>query len=148
MNRSGPILRGTHSFFKRGIYLNSVADNIYATDFFVQGMNVTDKEIKLDDVFILSGMTSMRLPMLIKAENNWVTVDKINPIPPHTDFELMAVLGGDKGIPMTKFIKEWGTFSFVAQYGGNEFKEQFDEQAVTARFSLLRPSPHVTRRLP
>jgi hypothetical protein len=31
------------------IYLYSVADNIYATDFFVRGMNVSDISIKLDD---------------------------------------------------------------------------------------------------
>jgi hypothetical protein len=128
------------------VYLYSVADNIYATDFFARGMNVTDQEITLDTVFIQSGMTSARLPMLINIANDWVQVNKINPIPPHAEFDLTAILGGTKGIPMTEFLKQWGTFTFVARYGGNEFKEHFDEQAVAARFSMLHPLPHVTRR--
>jgi hypothetical protein len=116
------------------IYLYSVTDNIYATDFFMPGMNVTDNEIKLDDVYILSGMTGRRFPVLINVDNDWITVDKINPIPPHSEFDLIATLGsGNKGIPMTEFLKEWDAFSFVARYGGTEFKEDFDQQAFDVR---------------
>jgi hypothetical protein len=129
------------------IYLYSSADDIYVTDFFIRGMNVTNNEIKIDDIFILSGMTSKRLPMLINVDNYWIAIDKINPIPPHAEFDLRATLdNSSRGIPMTKFLKEWGTFSFVARYSGTEFKADFDQQAVTDRFSQMHPSPHVTRR--
>ena len=126
------------------IYLYSDADNIHATDFFARGINVSDHEIRLKDVFIQSGMTGKRLPMLINVNNHWIPIAGVNPIPSHAEFDLKAPLDGDKGVPMTIFLKEWGTFAFVAQYGDSEYRQAFDETAVAARFAQLNPLPHVT----
>jgi hypothetical protein len=94
----------------------------------------------------MSETTGRRVSMLIKADDQWLAADKINPIPPHADFIMMFVFNGDTGIPTTEFLREWGAFTFIAQYNGTEFRRRFNEDAVTERFSMMRPSPHVTTK--
>jgi hypothetical protein len=121
---------------------------------FIEGKNVGDKEIKLDDAYLVSGITGTRAEMKIKAVDGrnilWVSAADTGLIPPGAKIEMVSEkLNGDEGIEESEFSKQWGTLSLVDSFAGTEHRKIYDHKALDAALNdqkLDPPEPHVTVR--
>ncbi len=124
------------------------------TSIFIEGKNVAEKEVKLEDAYIVSGMTGAKLGIKIEVVDgrnvHRVPVWNARAIPPHAEIRMFSSeLNGEDGIEETQFSKYWGTFSFVVGFEGIEHRKTYDRKAIEAALDQERidpPEPHVTLR--
>ena len=120
----------------------------------IDGKNVGDKEVKLENAFIVSGFTGARFEMKVTAANGrnvqMVPLRKTRPIPPEAEINLLSVeLNGQEGIEESQFQKYWGSVGFVVEFDGQEHRRTYDPEAINEALELGRfdpPKPHVTLR--
>ena len=114
------------------------------------GSNVGDKEIKLDDIYFISGITGARLDAKIDVSGAQYGVQEINPIPPGALlFVTSDKIGPAQGLTVEEFLNVWSIVYFVAEYNGAKQKITFDRRTVHAMLPQRVPSyPHTTLRKP
>jgi hypothetical protein len=129
-------------------------DGGYNADQFIVYAKVTgNREIKLDDAYIISAVTGAALPLKIRVGLSHLTLDQVNPIPPNARFELCADFrerNAAHGIPEREFLTNWGAIDLVVQYGGQDHRTKFRNEDILAAWAKVHPtpspSPHVTRK--
>lgn len=113
---------------------------IFAIDFAVSGKNASTQELHLQDAYIISGITSGRLPLLIGTQSGWVLPDQIGLIPPGADINLRLVFDEiHTGVPEKQFMQNWGIITLVVKSDGKEFRKTWDAKTIQARFAELYP---------
>ncbi len=116
----------------------------------LHGINLGEKEVAMEDAYVVSRMTGERLTLKISAhdaEGNPTTMlpGETNPIPPSTIFQLLFFFNNFKGIPLSDFMAKYGVFDLVLRYDGQEHRIHYKEADVRAGLSK---SPRVTTRNP
>ncbi len=108
--------------------------------FIVNGKNVGNQEVKLDDAYIVSGVTGDKLQMkIILQGQQTIGLDQINPIPPGAEIHLIAYVNQKGGIPEYDFLKNWATIQFVTSYNGAQVRKSFNNQNIAAAIAKLHP---------
>ena len=128
-----------------------------ADQFIIRAKNISDREIAIEDAYIISGLTGEKLIMKVEISNErgiteYLSLSDINPIPPSADIELVVNFteGRQDGIPEQDFMSTWGKVDFVAHYdGGTEHRQSFDHETIVSVFQKMRPGtplPRTTRK--
>jgi hypothetical protein len=128
--------------------------SIQARTIEVDGKNIGNEEIQLDDVYIISGVTGKRLDMKIEAAQDRTSTATMafakdtNPVPPGAYIKARTgELNGTQGIMEQEFLRDWGTIYFMAEYAGQKHRIIFNRSTIASLFEQQRPQPippHVT----
>jgi hypothetical protein len=113
---------------------------------FLMGRNIGDREIKLEDLYLISGITGERLDVHAFINLKTYAIKDLNPIPP--DAPLTFSTGVFKP-PLTaaQFMEKWRTIIAVTKYDGQEHRATFDNEDQRIPKGLP-PGPHVTPHNP
>lgn len=100
----------------------------------IMGNNVSEREIKLDEVYFLRDLDGTKLNVQIGWGGVRYKIRDIRPLPPGALFFVVSdPLGrADGGLSASEFLKTWATISFVAKYNGTTQTIEFDRQTVEA----------------
>jgi len=98
----------------------------------IMGTNVSDQEIKLDDVYFLCGGDERKLHAQIGRGGARYKIRDIGPLPPGALFFVVSdPVGPTEGdLSPSEFLKSCATVSFVAKYIGTTEQIDFDRQTV------------------
>jgi hypothetical protein len=111
-------------------------------DFSMVATNVSDHDIRINDAYIISSISGVKITLQIRTPEGDLFPEKVNPIEPKTEFAFVIFFGEQTiGIPEEQFLAEWGSFRFVAAYSGVDFQIPFDLKEVKSRFDSVRPPP-------
>jgi hypothetical protein len=96
------------------------------------GTNISDQEIKLDDVYFLCGVDERKLAAQIGRGGVRYKIRDIGPLPLGALFFAVSDPLGPKevGLSPREFLKSCATVSFVAKYNGTREQIDFDQQTV------------------
>lgn len=125
----------------------------------IRGQNRGSQEVHLEDAYLVSGVTGIKAQMEVSlrrriVNGGWgeelIPITLINAIPPGAEIELVLNLSKEnpRGISEREFMRRWGRMSFVAKYGGTEYRKVYDERIVAKVFQKIRygpPTPRVTK---
>lgn len=120
-----------------GLYINSAAasqpgnlSNVSTLS--VMGKNVSEREIRLDEVYFLSDLDGTKLNAQIGWGGARYKIRDMGPLPPGALFFVVSDPLGptDAGLGPSAFLKAWATISFVARYNGTTQTIEFDRQTV------------------
>jgi hypothetical protein len=122
----------------------------FAHSVYMYAINKGVKEVKLNDAYIISGLTSDRIQMTV-GEFERLQPSQINPIPPEAKVELRGRFNGETGLSAPDFITRWSKITFVAQYDDQEYRSPAFDLADEARKVVQQhlpkpPVPSVTKR--
>jgi hypothetical protein len=162
--------RGQANFLNLG-RLNQ--DEIRVLGFGAHGKNTSKDPITEFSGYVRSDLTNARLPIFIVAENPDAPA-QMNPfepshiptrpeetfgIPGLADFDIVSheqamPQTGVDGIPISKFLREFGSFTVVLEYDGLKVEQQFSSEQIRKTIEKfehdLNPQPttipRVTRR--
>ncbi|MGY3588528.1 hypothetical protein ACVIGB_002513 [Bradyrhizobium sp. USDA 4341] len=112
----------------------------------IEGKNTGDREIRLKNAYLISGITGARLEMTIKVVDGrnvmLVPVRDSGVIPPNAQINLFsAELNGDDGIEESEFSKHWAPFSFVFEFDGTEHRKAYGRDVVAASIDEEKIDP-------
>lgn len=120
-----------------GLYLNTAAaaqpgslSNVSTLS--IMGRNVSEREIRLDEVYFLSDLDRTKLDAQVGWGGVRYKIRDLRPLPPGALFFVVSDPLGpkDAGLGASEFLKTWATVSFVARYDGTTQKIEFDQQTV------------------
>jgi hypothetical protein len=119
---------------------------IYIDNILVQGNNIGDREVSLDDVYLISEMTGERLDLHLSYPGKDYFAKDLNPIPPGA----VVVFFTDNFQPAlstNEFLRKWRTMTLIFRHDGQDHRIMFDEEAIRNRMPThLLQGPHVTLR--
>ncbi len=126
--------------------------SIQVRTFGVDGKNIGNEEVQLNDVYIISGVTGKRVDMKVEAAQDrnaiMAPAKDTNPIPPGAIIRTRTgELNGTQGITEQDFLRDWGTIYFMAEYDGQKRRIIFDRATIDSLFEEQRPKPippHIT----
>jgi len=102
------------------------------------GQNTSTRSVKLDEAYLISGVTGRRADLYVPESEKPLPVSSIDPIPAGKAIVLSVDLG-PKGLSSDEFLKQWGPIIFVVKYDGEEHKYSYDRdwavQMVTPKGS-------------
>ena len=141
---------GWSQLFINNTIISPTGKPMNITDLDMMGANLSDKEIKLDDIYFISGMDGERLNVKIGLGGTRYKIEDINPIPPKAIFFISSDPIGppNTGFPQQEFLNKWGAMTLVVKFDGTEQRIAFDKDTVIA--SLPRPAepfPHVSPKV-
>ena len=132
------------------IYPSSYAGKtLPITSINVFGSNLGKEEIKLDDVYFISGISGTRLNAKVSWGGTRYQAKDLNPVPPNA-FVFVAsdpIGPNGQGLPEEEFLNAWSIIYLVAEYNGTKHRISFD--AASVRSALPKPSepaPHISPR--
>jgi len=98
----------------------------------IMGTNVSNEEIKLDEVYFLCGLDGTKLNAQIGRGGARYKARDLGPLPPGALFFVVSDPLGptDAGLSPSEFLKTWATIAFVARYNGTTQRIEFDRQTV------------------
>ncbi len=132
--------------------LPGTTTSLTISTFNVRGKNLGVEEVQIADAYIISGVDSTKLPMLIAATpSGWTDVKDILPVPPNAEFFLQADFSSDhKDMPEAEFMKRWSHFRVVIQSNNGTVRHDITENEIRSWLYINHPelAPHVTRRPP
>jgi hypothetical protein len=110
------------------------------------GGNVSEEEIRLDDAYLLSGISGDRLDLKVIWGGKAYAIKDIKPIPPRAIFVLVSdTFNPPKGISEKDFLVNWSIIYFVAEYKGQKQRITFDEKTISALLPKpFPPRPHIS----
>lgn len=117
----------------------------------LSGINISSREITLQDAYFISGKTGDRLSLVVVAGPNdgFLKPSEINPVPPGATVTLRAHFNNPQGFTADEMLARWGPILFYAHYDDEKHQKTFSEAAVAATFAGFRPKqigPRVTKR--
>ena len=98
----------------------------------IAGTNVSSKDIKLDEVYFVSGVDGTKLNVQIGRDGMRYKVQDLRPLPPGAFFFVVSdpIGPANAGLSADDFLKTWATISFVAKYNGATQQIEFDQKTV------------------
>jgi len=109
--------------------------------------NGSDREIRLEEAYIVSGQGSGEIHLKVGTDRGWITPRETNPIPPNGPIVFRAEFNP---MPAREFFEKWKTFQITVRHdGGAIINRTIDEKMVAAIYSSFQPNPigpQVTRR--
>lgn len=117
--------------------------------FAISGFNVGKEEVRLDAVYVVSGMDGkkidLKLPIMADGVYKMANPDELNSIPAGATVHLSSGdLNGSKGISESEFLASWAIMSLVAEYDGTKYRVLFDQKTIMESISMR--FPHVSPR--
>jgi hypothetical protein len=105
----------------------------------IAGTNVSNKDIKLEDAYFVSGLDGTRLNARIGRGGMRYKVQDLDPLPPGAFFFVASDPIGptNAGLSRDDFLKTWATIYFVTKYNGTTHRIEFDRKTVES----LLPKP-------
>jgi hypothetical protein len=111
--------------------------------------NGPDRELQLENAYIISGEGSGRIEMKIASTVGWIPANETNPIPPNGAIVFQAEFAST---PAKEFFENWKTiYLTVLHDGGLIIRKTIDEKMVAAIYAGFRPNPigpQITRKPP
>jgi hypothetical protein len=121
------------------LYVGSVA---------VPGGNISDREIPLDDVYLVSGITGERMNLHMFLYPKSYDAKDLNPVPARAMF---LFLSDTFKTPLSpeQFLANWRIITVISQYEGQQHRVTFGDETIQAQMpKRLQLGPHVTPRNP
>jgi hypothetical protein len=142
-------------------------EEVRITGFAAHGRNTSNDPITELKGFIRSDVTNEELPLYVVAEDPNAAHDpfahtiptlvaETYGIPGSAEFNITtfnkAVFeGGIDGIPISKFMRDFSSFTLVLEYDGNIYKRQFTQQEIQGQLQLFErqtdPSKNTAPRI-
>jgi hypothetical protein len=126
------------------LYINSAAASqpgavLNVSTVGIMGTNISDAEVKLDEVYFLCGIDERRLNARIGRGGARYKTRDVSPLPPGALFFVVSDPLGpvDAGLNPSEFLETCATVSLVAKYNGAVQQIDFDRQSVES--ALPRP---------
>jgi hypothetical protein len=118
--------------FINGPAASQAGDFLNVSTLSIMGTNVSDKEVKLDEAYFLSGLEETKLKAHIGRGGGRYNIEEMRPLPPGALFFIVSDPLGrvDAGLSQSEFLKNWARISFVARYDGTTQTIEFDRQTV------------------
>jgi hypothetical protein len=111
--------------------------------FSIWGMNAGNQEVRLDDVYLVSGITGERLNLYFNWGGSQLGARDINPIP--TGAPLLLFSDHAKVSTKEQLLERWAEFALIAEYDGTKHRVVFDRYAVQGALPKPIPvSPHIS----
>jgi hypothetical protein len=125
--------------------------NVFAYRF--HGQNVSQREVKLKNAYLVSAINGVTTPLLIVAESQIVRIDEIELIPPGAPIELVALFGPTDpanppkvfGLEPKTFLETWRQFSFNVEDDTRKYRINFNEGNIAFAFPGT-VGPHVSKK--
>lgn len=107
--------------------------------FSIAGTNVGSEDLKLEEVYFVSGVDGTRLDVRIGRDGVRYKIQDLAPLPPGAFFFVVSDPIGppNAGLSPDDFLKTWATIHFVAKYNGRTQEIEFDRKTVES----LLPKP-------
>jgi hypothetical protein len=125
--------------------------NVFSLKF--RGVNISQKEVELKSASIISAINGTKLPLEIIAQNEIVSLDQVELIPPGAPVDLIAKFGPPDpnapgkilGLEPKTFLETWRQFSLNVQDDSKSYRISFNEGDLAPFFPGM-VGPHVTRK--
>lgn len=123
-------------------YLSPQDRMIYTQAIEITATNLSEREIRLEDAYIVSGQTGQMIPLKVAiAGVGLILPSEANPIPPNGPLTLRAEFNAPAGIAAPDFFNTWKMIHLFVKYNGGVQRKFIAEDAVAALYSSFRPSP-------
>ena len=118
---------------------SSEGTNIITEAIQIGAKSVSNREMRLEDAYIVSGQGAGEVPMKIDSDQGWIAPREASPIPPNHPILFRA---GFSPTPAREFFAKWKTFRVIVKHdGGATLSKDVDENMVAALYSSFRPNP-------
>jgi hypothetical protein len=122
------------------------SDQTKVLTFILDGINVEQDEVELNDAYVISGIDGTRLNLNVVfygSPTDKARPVEINPLPSETMITLRPdYFNGLNGISESEFLQKWAIMNLVVEYkDGKKQRVSFDREHVTHTFSLTIPHP-------
>ncbi len=126
---------------------SGAASEILTSAIQIGAKNASDRELQLEDAYIISGEGYGKVSMKIGSRGGWIPPNEANPVPPGSAIVFRAEF---PPTPAQEFFNRWKTIYLTVKHdGGLEIRKTIEERMVAAIYASFRPSPigpQVTRR--
>ena len=145
---------------RKGVYFLSITKHpgqeTTVTNFQASGVNSSAEPISCNAAYVMSDVTGDRLPVLFYIDNERVPVDQIKAIPPTAEFIVFSegfftlFPGAPEQLPISKFLGEFGAFSFVFECNTGTYRRRFSVQDIRDLVNQLEassiPKPRLSKK--
>lgn len=122
---------------------SSEGTNIITEAIQIGARNGPNREMRLEDAYIISGQGAGEVPMKIDSDRGWIAPGEASAIPPNHPILLRAEF---TPMPARDFFEKWKTFRITVKHdGGAMLTKDVDENTVAAIYSSFRPNPIAPR---
>jgi hypothetical protein len=144
-------LEGAPLGWTPGIVIIYGKDHGYISKFGFWAINMGDKEVSLDNVYVISALTGKRIDLMAYTQQpniRRLRVNEINPIPPNATITLdSGMLDGKDGVSQNEFLATWGNMFFVVEYSNGEmYRKRIDQALIVDSIAKSLQMPHVSPR--
>lgn len=100
-----------------------------------------DREIRLEDAYIVSGQGNGEVKLRVGSDQGWIEPNRASTISPNSPIVFRAEF---TPMPAKEFFDKWKTFRITVKHDdGAIFTKDVDEKMVAALYSAFRPNPIV-----
>jgi hypothetical protein len=151
---------------REGVYFLSITkqpgEETTVANFQASGVNSSADPMTCEAAYVVSDLTGDRVPVLFYIENERVPVDQVRPIPPGAEFvvfsERFSTLfkglaeraNASQQVPISRFLAEFGAFSFVFECNPGTYRRRFSVQDIRNLVGKLEastiPKPRVSKK--
>jgi hypothetical protein len=145
---------------RKNVYFLAITKNpgqeTTVTTFQASGVNTSADPISCKAGYVLSDLTGDRLPLFFYIDDERVPVDQVRPIPPTVEFQVIGehfstlFPGSPQQVPISKFLTEFGGFSFVFDCNTGTYRHRFSVQDIRELVNKLEaqaiPKPRLSKK--